>query len=328
MASGIIVTGGAGFIGSTLLEALLRAGRAPLVCLDNFNDYYDPAVKRRNIRDAQSVGAVTVVEGDICDPAACDRAADAAGDLDCIVHLAARAGVRPSVDDPPLYARVNNVGTANMLELARRRKARRFVLASTSSVYGNCPNVPFSEDEVLLRPISPYAASKLGCELMAHTYHHLFDLSVICLRFFTAYGPRQRPDMAIHRFVRLMLAGEELPVFGDGETSRDYTYIDDIVAGVAAAVDATAGFEIVNLGNSSTVTLNDMVATIERVLGMEARVNRLPKRPGDVEHTWADVSKARRLLGYEPATDFEAGVRAFVDWFRARFPDAAGSPGS
>lgn len=322
MGSGILVTGGAGFIGSTLLEALLKAGRGPLVCLDDFNDYYDPAIKRRNIDAVQAAGPVAVIEGDICDRADCDRAAAAAGDLDCIVHLAARAGVSPSVDQPVLYARVNNVGTANLLEVARRRGVRRFVLASTSSVYGNCPNVPFREDETLLRPISPYAATKLGCELLAHTYHHLFGLSVVCLRFFTAYGPRQRPDMAIHKFVRLMLAGEAVPVRGDGSMSRDYTYIDDIVAGVTAAVYAPADFEIVNLGNNRTVSLTEMVTVLERVVGRPARVCRAPERPGDVRRTWADISKARRLLGYEPTTDFEDGVRSFVDWYR-RQPQGA-----
>jgi len=318
VASGILVTGGAGFIGSTLLEALARQGRGPLVCLDDFNDYYDPALKRRNIAQVQSAGPVTVVEGDICDRTACERAADAAGDLDCIVHLAARAGVRSSVADPPLYARVNGVGTANLLEVARQRGVRRFVLASTSSVYGNCPNVPFREDEPLLRPVSPYAATKLAGELMAHAYHHLFGLSVIALRFFTAYGPRQRPDMAVHKFARLMTAGEEVPLYGDGTSSRDYTYIDDIVAGVAASIDAAAEFEIVNLGNTHTVTLSDLVAVMERVLGVRARVRHLPEQPGDVRRTWSDISKARRLLGYEPSTDFETGVRAFVDWFRAQ----------
>ena len=316
MAAGILVTGGAGFIGSTLLEALARAGRGPLVCLDDFNDYYDPALKRRNIAEVQSVGTVTVIEGDICDETACERAAEAAGELDCIVHLAARAGVRASVENPPLYARVNCAGTANLLEVARRRGVRRFVLASTSSVYGNCPNVPFREDEPLLKPISPYAASKLACEMLAHTYHHLFGLSVIALRFFTAYGPRQRPDMAIHKFTRLMTEGREVPIFGDGTSSRDYTHIDDIVAGVAAAVDAEADFEVINLGNTHTVTLNELVALLERTLGVKARIRRLPEQPGDVKRTWSDIGKARRILGYEPRTGLEEGVRAFVEWFR------------
>lgn len=318
MASGILVTGGAGFIGSTLLEALLRQGRGPLVCLDDFNDSYDPALKRRNLAAVERTGPVVVIEGDICDPAVCARAADAAGGLDCIIHLAARAGVRPSLDDPPLYTRVNCVGTANLLEVARRRAVRRFILASTSSVYGNCPRVPFREDEPLTRPVSPYGATKLACELMAHVYHRLFGLSVIALRFFTVYGPRQRPDMAVHKFARLMTAGREVPLFGDGTTSRDYTFIDDIVAGVAAAVDAPADYEIVNLGNTRTVTLNEMVAVLERALGVSARRRYLPAQSGDVERTWSDITKARGLLGYEPTTDFEDGVRAFVDWFRAQ----------
>lgn len=308
----LLLTGGAGFIGSHLAEALLRRG-AELLILDDLNDYYDPALKRANLEEVRRTGAFEFVHGDICDAPLVDSLF-ARFRPGVVVHLAARAGVRPSLEQPALYQRVNVEGTAVLLEAARRHGVERFVFASSSSVYGAASRVPFSEDDPVRAPISPYAASKIAGEALCHTYSHLYPLGVVCLRFFTVYGPRQRPDLAIRKFAQLIAAGRPVPVFGDGTTGRDYTYIDDIVAGILAAMEHGARFEVFNLGNSSPVLLKDMIATLERVLGRSAIIDRRPLQPGDVPITYAGISKARRLLGWTPQTSLETGIRRMAAW--------------
>jgi len=314
----ILVTGGAGFIGSHLVESLLLQGH-DVVCLDNFCDYYDPGIKEANILAALGSHRYTLVRGDL--RSTDDLAAMfAAHRFEVVVHLAAAAGVRPSILDPALYNAVNVTGTVNLLEACRAQGDVRFVFASSSSVYGNNTKVPFAETDNVDYPISPYAATKKACELLCHSYRHLYDMPMAMLRFFTVYGPRQRPDLAIHKFARLMLEGREIPVFGDGSTRRDYTYIDDILQGVNAAIDYVCthnGYEIFNLGESRTISLAEMIGTLESALGVQARRRVLPMQPGDVQQTWADIGKSRRLLGYDPSTSFGEGVRRFVDWLRA-----------
>lgn len=310
--SRLLVTGGAGFIGSHLCEALLRRGDE-VVALDSFDDFYDPAVKRANLAACAADHRFTLVEGDIRDPGCVDRAADGA---DGIVHLAARAGVRPSIERPVLYQDVNVAGTLVMLEAARKHGVKRFIFASSSSVYGNNRKIPFSESDSVDLPISPYAATKKAGELLCHTYCHLFGMQVTCLRYFTVYGPRQRPDLAIHKFTRLIEAGRPIPLFGDGSMMRDFTYIDDIMAGTLAAIDRCQGYHVYNLGESTPISVSDLIAAIENALGKKATVNRLPRQPGDVDRTCADVTRARADLGYEPSTDLPTGLARFVDWFR------------
>ncbi|MBM4143645.1 MAG: NAD-dependent epimerase/dehydratase family protein [Lentisphaerae bacterium] len=312
----ILVTGGAGFIGSHLADRLLARGDT-VVAVDDFNDYYDPAAKQRNIAGALRSARMTLVKGDIRDAALLERVC-AARAFDVIVHLAARAGVRPSLEQPLLYEDVNCRGTLNLLECARRHGIRRFVFASSSSVYGNVREIPFREDARIDRPVSPYAATKAAGELYCHNYHHLYGISATALRFFTVYGPRGRPDMAIYKFTDLIERGAPVPFYGDGSTARDYTYYTDIIAGVEAAIDRDLGFEIINLGESRTTTLAALVAIIERALGKPAGIHPLPLQPGDVLLTCADVSKARRLLDYNPSTTVEEGVARFVEWYRRR----------
>lgn len=311
-----LVTGGAGFIGSHLVDALLQDGWRVTV-LDNFDPFYPRAVKERNVAGHRASGRWDLVEADLRDLDQLRRLLP--GGYDVIVHLAARAGVRPSIEDPLGYQDVNVRGTQNLLELARTWGVPQFVFASSSSVYGLNPNVPWSEEDHVLLPISPYASTKVSGELLGHVYSHLYGMRFIALRFFTVYGPRQRPDLAIHKFTRRIRRGEPIPVFGDGTTRRDYTYIDDIVAGVRAAMryDASA-YEVINLGNDQTVTLSDMITTIEGALGMSARIDRRPEQAGDVPQTWASVEKAQRLLGYRPATVFPVGIARFVDWLRGQ----------
>jgi len=308
----ILVTGGAGFIGSHVVEALLARGDKVTV-VDDFNDFYDPALKRRNV--AMFANRATIVEADIRDATAL-REIFSSGRFDAIAHIAARAGIRPSVAQPRLYTEVNVLGTQNLLELAREFGVRKFVFASSSSVYGVCQPVPFQENAALLHPISPYAATKLAAEALTQVYHHLHDLNVTCLRLFTAYGPRQRPDLAIHKFTSAILRGKPVEMYGDGTTARDYTYSDDVVQGFLAALDRCAGFEIVNLGESRTVELRELVQLIEKAAGKKAQLRQLPAQPGDVPITYADITKAKRLLGYSPQVDIEEGIRRFVDWFR------------
>jgi UDP-glucuronate 4-epimerase len=317
----ILITGGAGFIGSHLTDRLIAAGR-DVVVLDSFDPFYDPATKRRNLEGASASPSYRLVVGDIRDEAAVAAAFDAAP-IDAVVHLAARAGVRPSIEDPALYTSVNVDGTVRVLEACRLRGVRRFVFGSSSSVYGNNPKVPFAEDDPVDHPISPYAATKRAGELLAHTYHHLFGMEISCLRFFTVFGPRQRPDLAIRKFAELMVAGREIPVFGDGTTGRDYTYIDDIVDGIVRALDRTTAFHIWNLGGTHPVLLNDLIARLSRGLGCTPRLRRLPLQPGDVERTWADVSRATRELAWSPATGFDQGLESFLAWFEAERTRAA-----
>ncbi len=319
--STLVVTGGAGFIGSHLCQRLLDRGHT-VVLVDCFDSFYDPAVKRRNVRELAPAGRLRVVEADIQDAAGLEAGVRAAGGqgADAVVHLAARAGVRPSIDDPLLYSRVNLDGTVATLEMARRLGIGRFVFGSSSSVYGNSPKVPFSEDDPVDRPISPYAATKRGGELLCHTYAHLYGLSVVCLRFFTVYGPRQRPDLAIHKFARLMAGGQAIPLFGAGDTRRDYTYVDDILQGIEGALAYTVrhpgGFQIVNLGESDTVPLSRLVRLLGEALGVQPRIEHLPAQPGDVDQTFADISRARALLGYEPRVRIDEGIPRFAEWFR------------
>ncbi|HOB73958.1 MAG TPA: GDP-mannose 4,6-dehydratase [Phycisphaerae bacterium] len=310
-----VVTGAAGFVGSHVCERLLEAGWR-VSGVDIFDEFYDPAVKRSNVAGCVRHPRFSLIEADIRDEAAMSRAVGAG--VDVIVHLAARAGVRPSIENPLLYQDVNVRGTCILLEAARRFKIPKFVFASSSSVYGNNPKVPFSESDNVDYPISPYAATKKAGELICYAYHHLFGLDVTCLRFFTVYGPRQRPDLAIHKFARLIEHGEPIPVFGDGSMMRDHTYIDDIVAGVMAAVERCKGYRIYNLGNSNPVSLSELIAAIEAALGKAAQIKRLPMQPGDVERTFADISRARAELGFEPRTDLRTGLAEFVKWMRAR----------
>ena len=308
----ILVTGGAGFIGSHVVEALLARGDKVTV-VDDFNDFYDPALKRGNV--AMFGNRATIIEADIRDAAAL-RAIFSTGRFDAIAHIAARAGIRPSVAQPRLYTEVNILGTQNLLELAREFGVRRFVFASSSSVYGVGQPVPFREDAALLHPISPYAATKLAAEALTHVYHHLHGLNVTCLRLFTVYGPRQRPDLAIHKFTSAILRGKPVEIYGDGKTARDYTYSDDVVQGFLAALNRCAEFEIVNLGESRTVELRELVQVIEKATGKKAQLRQLSAQPGDVPITYADISKAKHLLGYNPQVDIEEGIRRFVAWFR------------
>ncbi|HEU4451763.1 MAG TPA: NAD-dependent epimerase/dehydratase family protein [Longimicrobium sp.] len=317
----VLVTGAAGFIGSHLAARLVERGHQ-VVGVDNFDAFYDPERKRRNVAGLAESGRFRLVEADIL---SLPERPEVLEGIDVIVHLAARAGVRPSIQDPLLYSRVNLDGTVAVLEAARRFGVGRFVFGSSSSVYGNNPKVPFSESDPVERPISPYAATKRAGELLCHTYHHLFGLSVASLRFFTVYGPRQRPDLAIHSFTRRMLAGEAVPLFGDGSSRRDYTYVDDIVQGIEGAIRFTGerrAFEIFNLGESVTTTLLRLVELIAAAAGVEPRIEWLPPQPGDVEATFADVSKAREMLGYTPSTRVEEGIPRFVEWFRAEHAHA------
>ena len=314
----VLVTGGAGFIGSHLVDRLLSRGDR-VVVLDNFDAYYDPAIKRKNLTGARAAGVAdrcAIVEGDIRDMAAVE-ALFGSHAIDAVVHLAARAGVRPSIEDPLLYQDVNLKGTANLLEACRRFGVKRFLFGSSSSVYGDSLEVPFSEDARMDRPVSPYAATKVAGELMCYTYHHLFDLNVFCLRFFTVYGPRQRPEMAIHKFTRLVMEGRPLPRFGDGRTERDYTYIDDILDGLVKALDRVRGYGVFNLGESKRVSLAYLIGLIEKAVGRSAQVEILPEQPGDVRMTYADITRARRDLGYDPRVPIEEGIQRFVAWMRA-----------
>jgi UDP-glucuronate 4-epimerase len=324
-----LITGGAGFIGSHLVDRLMneadqdpgggQAGPgARVTVVDNFNDFYDPAIKRANIIHHIGRRGFDLIEADITDRRAMDELF-ARGQFDCVVHLAARAGVRPSLEDPLAYEEANVRGTYALLEAARLYDVPRFVFGSSSSVYGINSRVPFSEDDPVAQPISPYAATKIAGEAACHVYSHLYGMRIVCLRFFTVYGARQRPDLAIHKFARLISLGRPIPLFGDGGTRRDYTYIDDITSGVRAAMsyDQTM-FEIINLGESQTVELGRLVELLEQSLGKRAVIERQPGQPGDVPITCANIDKARRLLGYDPQTKIETGIKRFVEWFDAQ----------
>jgi len=318
----VLLTGGAGFIGSHVAEALLRRG-VELTIVDNLDAFYSPAVKKANLDQIRRVGEYRFANQDI-------GIADGMRELivsarpEAIIHLAARAGVRPSIEEPLLYERVNIGGTLHLLDLCRECKVGKFIFGSSSSVYGMTSKTPFSEDQAELRPVSPYGATKLAGEMLGYTYAHLYDFSVICLRFFTVYGPRQRPDLAIHKFTALIEAGKPLPIFGDGTSGRDFTYVDDTVSGIIAALEyepprgVGAPFEIFNLGNSQPVTLTELVRSIEEATGRKAIKEQKPFQPGDVTITWADTSKSARVLGYRPTTRLEEGLRKFVAWYRSR----------
>ncbi len=317
----VLVTGGAGFIGSHLVERLLADGRR-VVALDNFDPFYDPAAKRRNLRSALEHKAFGLVEADIRNPASLDRVLGSEP-FAAVVHLAARAGVRPSIQDPEGYTDVNVTGTARVLEACRRHRVPRLLFGSSSSVYGNNPKVPFAETDAVDHPVSPYAATKKAAELLAYTYHHLFGLEIACLRFFTVYGPRQRPEMAIHKFARRLAGGRDVEQFGDGSSARDYTYIADIVEGIVRALERCRGFHVWNLGGSRTTTLAELVRKIAAGLGVEPLVRMLPPQPGDVERTWADITLAQRELGWSPRVPLDRGLELFLDWFRKEGEAAA-----
>ena len=314
----LLVTGGAGFIGSHLVDRLLSTDITRVTVLDDFNDFYEPSIKRENIREHLKDPRYAIHEIDIRDRAALEPVFKKTN-FDCIVHLAARAGVRPSLSEPLLYSETNINGTLNLLELARDHNIKQFVFGSSSSVYGINANVPFSEDDPIRQPISPYAATKAAGELLCHSYSHLYGLRCVCLRFFTVYGPRQRPDLAIHKFAKLISQRKPIPVFGDGTTRRDYTYIDDIINGVMAAIQYNhSDYDIFNLGESRTVELNELISLLEKELDTHAIIDRKPPQPGDVPQTFADISKARAWLHYNPQTQIEEGLHRFVEWFRMR----------
>ncbi|HEX7331955.1 MAG TPA: GDP-mannose 4,6-dehydratase [Pyrinomonadaceae bacterium] len=312
----LLITGGAGFIGSHLVDRLLATSVEHITVIDDFNDFYDPSIKHNNIHEHLKDPRYSINEVDIRDRAALDQVFKP-NNFDCVVHLAARAGVRPSLSEPQLYTETNINGTLNLLELARNNNIKQFVFGSSSSVYGINAKVPFSEDDPIRQPISPYAATKGAGELLCHTYAHLYGLRCVCLRFFTVYGPRQRPDLAIHKFAKLISQRKPIPVFGDGTTRRDYTYVDDIIDGVMAAIDYDqSNYEVINLGESRTVELNELISLLEKELDTHAVIDRQPPQPGDVPQTFADISKARALLGYHPKTQIEEGLHRFVEWFR------------
>src|SRR6266496_3003354 len=304
-AMNFLVTGGAGFIGSHVCGRLLDRGDA-VWAFDDLNNFYDPAIKQGNVQMLEaSSDRFRFVRGDLTDRAVLNTLLGSI-QFDQVIHLAARAGVRPSLVEPALYQRVNVEGTVHLLETARRNKVKKIVIASSSSVYGVNSKVPFSESDPIFAAISPYAASKLACEALGHVYHHVYGMDIVLLRFFTVYGPRQRPDLAIHKFARLIAAGRPIPVFGDGSTRRDYTYVDDIIGGVLAAIHYDASnYEVINLGESRTVELRELISLLEKELDAHAIIDRQPSQPGDVPQTYADISKARRLLGYDPQTPIE-----------------------
>lgn len=310
----ILVTGGAGFIGSHVVDNLLAKG-SRVVVLDNFNDYYDPQIKRKNIHHNLSNPNFSLIEADILDPAMMDSIFSQYQPSG-VIHLAARAGVRPSIADPTLYYQVNVSGTLHVLESMRKHKCTRLVFASSSSVYGNRGRGPFAETDSTDQQVSPYGATKKSGELLCQVYAHLYSINTVCLRFFTAYGPRNRPDMACFLFTHAIATSKPITQFGNGDTGRDYTYIDDIVAGVISALDADVSFDIVNLGNSSPVLLKELIATIEEIAGKKAIIESLPMQPGDVQLTFADITKAKKLLNFTPKTDLKTGLTNLYDWYQ------------
>ena len=315
----VLVTGGAGFIGSNLIRALLDIGNTKISCIDNFDDFYSARQKEWNIRSFRSDKNFKLIEGDIREAATFHKIGD---DVDTIVHLAAKAGVRPSINNPVLYLDVNIRGTQMLLEYAKLRSVKQFVFASSSSVYGINSNVPWQENEHLM-PISPYASTKLSGEMLGHVYSHLYGIRFLSLRFFTVYGPAQRPDLAIHKFFKSIINNQPIPVFGDGTSSRDYTYVGDTIKGIMAAIEYdSSSFEIINIGNNKTVTLVELIRAIEKVCGMRAIIDHQPDQPGDVPRTCADISKAQQLLGYHPSTELSSGLVEFYSWFR-EYADAS-----
>lgn len=313
----ILVTGGAGFIGSQLIQSILRNNpEAHITCIDNFDPFYPEAIKRKQISPFLLLPGFRLLELDLAEHTAAELDALIPQPVDCIVHLAAKAGVRPSIEDPEGYLRANMWGLQHLLDFARLRGIQQFVFASSSSVYGVNPNLPWQEDEKLL-PISPYAMTKLSGEMMGHVYHKLYGIRFIALRFFTVYGPGQRPDLAIHSFARKIMNGDAIRMYGKGDSSRDYTHIDDIVQGIEAAMQyKDSGFEIINLGNSETISLRELIEALEKHCGSKAIIEQWPEQPGDVPHTSADISKAKKLLNYQPKISLEEGLGKFVEWLR------------
>ncbi len=313
-----LITGGAGFIGSSLSERLIKEGNK-VVAIDNFCDFYNPTIKENNVKELIKNSNFKLYRNDIRDRESVKKIFEE-NNIDIVMHLAAMAGVRPSIENPVLYQEVNCMGTQNILEEMKAHNVKNLVMASSSSVYGNCKEVPFKENMIVDFAISPYAATKKANEVMTHVYHKLFDMNVIMLRFFTAYGPKQRPDLAINKFTRLMLEDKEIPMFGDGTTSRDYTYIDDIVDGIIRSCNYVENnndvYEILNLGNSSPVSLKEMINTIGQAIGVNPKIKQLPMQPGDVDRTFADISKAKKLIGYNPKTSFKEGIENFVKWYK------------
>lgn len=313
-----LITGGAGFIGSTLGERLLKE-KNKVIAIDNFCDFYNPSIKENNVKELVEKENFKLYRNDIRDRNAVKKIFDE-NKIDVVMHLAAMAGVRPSIENPILYQEVNCMGTQNLLEEMRAHNVTTGVFASSSSVYGNCKEVPFNEKMVVDFAISPYAATKKANEVMAHVYHKLFNMNIIMLRFFTVYGPKQRPDLAINKFTRLMLEGKEIPMFGDGTTSRDYTYIDDIVDGIVRSCNYVLThndvYEILNIGNSAPTSLKEMIETIGETLKVNPKIKQLPMQPGDVDRTYADITKAKEMLGYEPKTTFKEGIQKFIDWYK------------
>ena len=309
----ILITGAAGFIGSHLTDNLLKRGDV-IGGVDNFDPFYDVSIKEKNIEQARSHRSFSLYRSDICDNSELNEIIQKE-QPDIIIHIAAKAGVRPSILDPLGYYRTNVEGTINLLECCKKFKINKFIFASTSSIYGNNQKVPFAEEDPVDFPISPYAASKKSAELFCHTYHHLYGINIFALRFFTVYGPRQRPDLAIHKFFRLIAEGKSIPVYGDGTTCRDYTYIDDIIQGVIRGVDRISGFEIINLGESKTISLSDLIHLIEEIAGTAVKKEFMPLQPGDVQQTYADINKARKVLDYDPRTHMQDGLQKFYDWF-------------
>jgi UDP-glucuronate 4-epimerase len=311
----IFVTGGAGFIGSHLCERLLREG-THVICLDNFDSFYDPNIKVKNVGGLvrKFSGQFEIIAGDIRNREHLQEAFRK-NPMDLVVHLAARAGVRPSIVDPLLYQDINIKGTIALLEACREFGIKDFVFASSSSVYGENQRVPFSEGDLNIQPISPYGATKRAGELLCYSYHHLYKMNIACLRIFTAYGPRQRPEMAIHKFTRLVAQGKTIPMYGDGSTRRDYTYIDDLIEGILGVINRHRGFEIYNLGESQTTSLKELIDLIEEALGKTAYIDMLEPQPGDVSITYADITKARQMLGYQPRVGIKEGIKRFVEWY-------------
>lgn len=309
----ILITGGAGFIGSTLADKLLKENNE-IVILDNFNDYYNPQLKESNVKNNLDNPNYKLYRGDICDKELVNKIFEE-NKIEKVVHIAARAGVRPSLENPLSYVQTNIYGTTVILEQMQKHNCKKLIFASSSSVYGNCTADKFSEDLKVTEPISPYAATKSSCEQIIYTFSKLYDINAVCLRFFTVFGPRQRPDLAIRKFIELIEKDEPIPVYGDGTTMRDYTFIDDIVEGICSALEYNkTPYEIINLGGGSPVTLNQMIETIETEMGKKAVINRLPMQAGDVNKTVSDITKAQKLLGYNPKTTFSEGIRKFLDW--------------
>lgn len=313
-----LVTGGAGFIGSTLSEKLIEEGNK-VVVIDNFCDFYNPKIKENNIKNLVKNNNFKLYRDDIRDKEAIKRIFHE-NDIEMVIHLCAMAGVRPSIENPILYQDVNCMGTQNILEEMKLCDLDKLIMASSSSVYGNCKQVPFTEDMIVDFAISPYAATKKANEVMTHVYHKLYNMNVIMLRFFTVFGPRQRPDLAINKFTKMILENEEIPMYGDGTTYRDYTYIDDIIDGICKSIDYIEReeniYEIINLGNSSPIQLKDMIDVIARLLKKKVKIKQLPMQPGDVEKTYASIDKAKKLIGYSPTTSFEEGIEKFIKWYR------------